>query len=120
MLCAIQFDDQASVGTKEVHFHHAPVVEWNGQFRVQAKAAGRVRQCLQAAIKKRLTRAAGAGNAFGVRQGRPRRVNKQVGEGNINAITNQPAHAGGVILLPLRLNRQRHFNRPSRQRAGRE
>ena len=40
MLRPVQFDDNTRVRTKEVHFHHSPVVERDGQLRVQAESPG--------------------------------------------------------------------------------
>jgi hypothetical protein len=50
MLRAIKFDRYTVIGAEQVHFHSAPIVEWNWQFDVQAETPLCCRQSFQTAI----------------------------------------------------------------------
>jgi hypothetical protein len=45
-------------------------------------------------------------------------MDKEPGERRIDAITDQAAHAGGIVLFPLGVERKRDIGGPTRQGAG--
>ena len=60
-------------------------------------------------------------DAFGVRTARcPRRVDEEIRQRRIDAVANEPPHAGRIIVLPLGIDGQRDLGRPAGHGAGRQ
>ena len=54
VLAAVEFDDQAGSGVKQVNFHVAPAVKRDWQFHVQRESASRFGKRLQSAVEESL------------------------------------------------------------------
>ncbi len=80
MLRPVQFYSQPGRRAEKGHFHLAARVEGYGQYCVEAKFPGRLRQRLQASKEKGLSRAARAIFSLCVRLPGPRCVNKKVAQ----------------------------------------
>ena len=120
VLVVVQFEDEAQLSTQEIHFHVTGVIKRDWQLDVEPKMVFGSRQCLQAAIEERFTGAPGPSFAFRLGGWIPRRVQEHAAQRHIHSIANEPANAGGVVPFPFRIKRQWHFDRPSRQRTGRQ
>ena len=101
VLCAIEFENQACLGTHEVHFHSAFSIEWDRKFGIQAEATGSFGQGFQSAKEEGFTGGSGTSGSFGVWRKLARSMNKQVCQRPVHAISDEPPHAGGVIVFPL-------------------
>ena len=50
----------------------------------------------------------------------PRHMDEEIRQRHVDPVANQPPHAGGIIVLPLRIHRQRDLRRPAGHGAGRQ
>lgn len=112
MLIAIELDDEARGGAEEIDFHAAAVVEGDGKAGVEFEFVTGGRKTLEALIEKTLAGTAGLGVM------RPGDMDEESGQRWIDAIADEAADAGGVVAFPLRIERERNLNGPTRQRAG--
>lgn len=116
VLSAIQLDGYVCVRAQQVHFHLAPPIERDWQFRVESEAALRFRQCLQSTIKESLGRASCPFGPIRVQVWRLGDVNKQVCQRRIYAVARQAPNAGRILALPLGINWKWNYRMASRAR----
>ena len=107
MLRAVQFDGHPCLSAQQIDLHLAPPIESDRQFGVQAEFAGDIRQGIQPAVQERFRRAASTVGPLRVGGMGPGHVDKHIRQWAVHPIADQPPHAGGVILLPLRIDGNR-------------
>jgi hypothetical protein len=120
VLSAIEFDDNARVGAQQVDFKGSEAVERDRQRHVETEPSTRLRQRVQSPIEERLGCTSCPRCTLGVFRHSPGGVHEQARQRRVDAVSNEPSHATGVIALPERIGRKNDIGRPPWHGAGRK
>ena len=116
MLVAVEFEGEFEVGAEEVDFHGAAVVEGDWEVLVEVELILGGGGGLEAFEEEFLAGAAGFSWGLGEVGG----VDEELRQWLVDAITNEAADAGGVVLFPLGIEWEGDFDGPAGEGAGGE
>ena len=100
VLSAVEFDGYARVGAQQVDLKCSEAVERDRQRHVDAEPSIRLPQRVQSSVEEGLRCTSCSRYTFGVFWHQPRGVHEQARQRCVDAVSNEPSHASGVVALP--------------------